>query len=795
MDTVVATINAKVLQEFVPQVPEIVSFIEMHYKMNTETARKFLQTKVAGVLAALHAPLLAERRERQNRIDALDEEVSYVRGEVTKSGNAVNSLKVDLNRVTLERDRVELAAADLKTLDSGHRARLKALLTAFGSSTDTDTPWEDVNDKVTELLKQSKELEALKKQYAVLKKRLISKTVELATSVQSVDRVAAERFARMYAELADAREEFASYRTRAENKLADLERSEREKSEDVRRLEENIAASEKRTSSSDARNEEEKDRLARDLVDSRATVAQRTEELRVLELQMASESNSYSNMSVQFHAHIDELNRKVNDLSSQLSEAVRSNETAKARFDEYSAVKALYERVSASLESARAHFAAIDYNEPVTKILLDILDRVRAHDSDFSTLKVPTCKDAAVQTAKANLVDAQNQTAQQQPLRTFHLIANVDPTHGSLPPSAHVCRPEDSLHALLDDTDWSVDEIHAEPSSFLDTGLVESMLTEAAAAHDIADALAHEPGDILNSAMISVFEDVDMQSFEEDHSATPTQRVDQHSASDTVPMERTDGVEQSAIDTVPAVVSVGSEMVCVDAVDEAERRNGESGRPNTTRGNGPNSRKRASVDAEPDDHDPDYEPELKRKRKSPRPDQKRDVPTRNDTRKKISGSGGGRSKVRHGEGEKSKDGQPRRQQQTAYPFTDDQTKLVTDSQFHKLFNDLFETGSTGFTAKRIDAAAKTTDGAAVSRSDRVSVYKSLFKTTGPTEEEPNGTGRVPMLSLDNDLDFSECELTGERTDDGGADSICAIRILERSVSPDMLELDRLIDDW
>lgn len=898
-DPVVEIINAKVLQEFIPRVPEIVSFIETHYKMSTNQARDFLQGKMTKVLAALHTPLLTERRKRQNVIEALKEEVSFVRDEVVKRGDAANALKDDLARVTREKDRGKLAVADLEIRDGGHREHLRSLLRAFGSPAETSTPWEDVDDRVAELLDARKEHETLKKQHETLKKRLEAKTAEMVTSANDANKTAAERLARMSAELSEVREEFASYRTREEKKIAELQRSVREKSGTVKRLEQKNAASEKRidsVSKSDAGKTVEIERLARSLSDSQATVARIKKELLAHELQLAGESNNHATMTTQYHAHIDELNEKVNDLSLKLGEAVKANETAKVRFDEYSAVKSLYERVSASLETARNHFsrhAVIDYNEPVTTILLDVLDKVRANDTDFSTLKLPSCTDAAVQTddrSTPNLVDAQNQTTpEQRSVKTVHLVANSD---DPLPPSALVWRPDDSIQTLLLDMDWSMNESVAKPSGFL-----EPVFTTT----DIADPLttAHESTDAKYSALVTAFEDDLMESFALDYSsstsAAPVERLltdaGEYSSTCTVPPAlilsdggeysatappepivtdgaddcatavpsdriATDGAEDSAT-AVPSdrigecsgtatvlpvtdTLSDGFETALRNAVREVETRrdapdgrtgarrhvtkrtNGrerkskrpdsavekqetgrrnvndvdpESKRPFAARGNGPDSRKRLGVESAPDDSDSDYTPELKRSRKSrpedlERNDDARDPgPTTGEQLKKVrhASSRDGGVKIKYApydiRGSKSVvpaalDGGKKisHDRRARWPLTDD--PLSTDPHFQKLFQTATETAV---------EPAKTT------RSREKNVLKALCSKNADRADAIR-PGRFPMLSLHDDLDFDECELSGERTYVDGSDSFCAISILELSKDPTVDDLNRLLDE-
>lgn len=63
-DPVLGVIRAKVLPEFIPQVPDIVTFVEKKYGFNTATTRDFLQKKVSDVLAAFSMPLLDEQRKR-----------------------------------------------------------------------------------------------------------------------------------------------------------------------------------------------------------------------------------------------------------------------------------------------------------------------------------------------------------------------------------------------------------------------------------------------------------------------------------------------------------------------------------------------------------------------------------------------------------------------------------------------------------------------------------------------------------------------------------------------------------
>lgn len=72
------------------------------------------------------------------------------------------------------------------------------------------------------------------------------------------------------------------------------------------------------------------------------------------------------------------------------------------------------------------------------------------------------------------------------------------------------------------------------------------------------------------------------------------------------------------------------------------------------------------------------------------------------------------------------------------------------------------------------------------------MFSTLFELT--ESSGLTGPGKFPMLSLEDDLDFDECELRGERTYFEGSDSFCAISIHERSKDPDIEDLNRLLNE-
>lgn len=210
-DPVVSVIKSKVLQEFIPQVPEIVTFIEKQYGFNTKIARDYLQNKVSDVLAALSTPLLDEQRKRQRKIDALNEELVFVKDMYSRDANAYEQRK---------------QIASLKTQNGKHTAKLVALMRAFGLPTRRVKPsdaWTALEDGVNVLLQQRQEHETMKQQIETLQEKLKEKANQLNATVENGEKQLSERIARLSGELVAKRQELECYKTNAEHRIATLE--------------------------------------------------------------------------------------------------------------------------------------------------------------------------------------------------------------------------------------------------------------------------------------------------------------------------------------------------------------------------------------------------------------------------------------------------------------------------------------------------------------------------------------------------------------------------------------------
>lgn len=381
-DPVVSVIKSKVLQEFIPQVPEIVTFIEKQYGLNTATAREYLQNKVGNVLAALSTPLLDEQRKRQRRIDALNEELVFVRDLYSRD---VDATRHDLRKAVKE-------TASLKAQNSEHNANLEALMRAFGLPTHGGVKvangWAKLKGSVDKLLQQRQQHETMKRQLELLQEKVKEKANQLnAATVEGEQKLLSERIARLSDELVAKRQELECYKTNAEHQIAALQQSVDQKNEQIETLSKSTQARIDRLTASDVSKQSHIDRLT---AEKQSLIDQLTA-ARDASVSMLGNARNDCTASVnQYTAQIDTLNKEINELRIELTECAEINDQTKTRLAEYSAIKTLYERVSESLEKAQAYCkVAVDYNEPVTNVILDVLAKVQAHASDFSGVKIP----------------------------------------------------------------------------------------------------------------------------------------------------------------------------------------------------------------------------------------------------------------------------------------------------------------------------------------------------------------------------------------------------------------------
>lgn len=394
-DPVVSVIKYKVLQEFIPQVPEIVTFIEKQYGLNTATAREYLQNKVGNVLAALSTPLLDEQRKRQRRIDALNEELVFVKDLYSRD---VDATRHDVRKAVKE-------TASLKAQNSEHNANLEALMRAFGLPTHgvkVANAWAKLKGSVDKLLQQRQEHETMKRQLELLQEKVKEKANQLnAATVEGEQKLLSERIARLSDELVAKRQELECYKTNAEHQIAALQQSVDQKNEQIETLSKSTQARIDRLTASDVSKQSRIDQLTENDVSKQSHIDRLTAEKQSLIDQLTAARDASVSMLGnarndctanvnQYTAQIDTLNKEINELRIELTECAEINDQTKTRLAEYSAIKTLYERVSESLEKAQAYCkVAVDYNEPVTNVILDVLAKVQAHASDFSSVKIP----------------------------------------------------------------------------------------------------------------------------------------------------------------------------------------------------------------------------------------------------------------------------------------------------------------------------------------------------------------------------------------------------------------------
>lgn len=400
-DPVVSVIKYKVLQEFIPQVPEIVTFIEKQYGLNTATAREYLQNKVGNVLAALSTPLLDEQRKRQRRIDALNEELVFVKDLYSRD---VDATRHDVRKET----------ASLKAQNSEHNANLEALMRAFGLPTHgvkVANAWAKLKGSVDKLLQQRQEHETMKRQLELLQEKVKEKANQLnAATVEGEQKLLSERIARLSDELVAKRQELERYKTNAEHQIAALQQSVDQKNEQIETLSQSTQARIDRLTASDVSKQSHIDRLT---AEKQSLIDQLTAARDASVSTLGNARNDCTASVNQYTAQIDTLNKEINELRIELTECAEINNQTKTRLAEYSAIKTLYERVSESLEKAQAYCkVAVDYNEPVTNVILDVLAKVQAHASDFSSVKIP--KATPLRPISA---DARVQTPIQEPTR------------------------------------------------------------------------------------------------------------------------------------------------------------------------------------------------------------------------------------------------------------------------------------------------------------------------------------------------------------------------------------------
>lgn len=494
-DPVVSVIKSKVLQEFIPQVPEIVTFIEKQYGFNTAIARDYLQNKVSDVLAALSTPLLDEQRKRQRKIDALNEELVFVKDLYWRDTGNANAMRNEYERKTVKE------IVSLKTQNSKHTAKLMALMRAFGlpaQRVKVSTAWTDLEDSVNKLLQQRQEHETMKQQIETLQEKLKEKANQLNATAEDGQKQFSERIARLSDELVAKRRELECYKTNAEHRIATLQQIVDQKNAQIETLEasdadrqariDQLSASDagkqariNQLTESDVSKQAQVDRLTDRVAELEQSVNQKNEQIEKITaardltlLSLTTARNDCLTNVSQYTAQIDALNKELNALRIKLSESTELNDRTKTCLVEYEMIKTLYERVSESLEKARAYYAgskaAMDYNEPVTNIILDVLTKVQANVLDFSGVKIPKPKPivarAEVQTAEIPVQedptsiqspeDIETNVVQRQQLETVADDANAACTSQAVALPANTKRTfEATVSDAGSDPDWT----------------------------------------------------------------------------------------------------------------------------------------------------------------------------------------------------------------------------------------------------------------------------------------------------------------------------------------------------
>lgn len=395
-DSVVSVIKSKVLQEFIPQVPDIVTFIEKQYGFDTATARNYLQTRVGNVLAALSTPLLDEQRKRQRKVDTQDAELEFAKDVYTRGTVALKAVRNDLHEYEQKAVAAAKETASLKAQNSKHSENLMALMRAFGLPTKggkLSTSWTKLNKSVDALLRQRQEYETMKQQLELLQEKLKEKSDQLIATVEGEQKQSGERIARLSDELVAKRKELETYKMKAEYEIDTLKQSVDQKNEQIEAFKTNEATVQARIEQLTA-NDVSKQSLINQLTDNIVKHQSDISELTAARdgsLSMLATAKNECSITVSYYTtQIDDLNKEINALRTKMLESTQCNDQTQTCLAEFNMIKSLYDRVSESLRTAQAHYKeTVNYNEPVTNIILDVLAKVQANATDFSDVKIP----------------------------------------------------------------------------------------------------------------------------------------------------------------------------------------------------------------------------------------------------------------------------------------------------------------------------------------------------------------------------------------------------------------------
>lgn len=397
VDPVVSVIKSKVLQEFIPQVPDIVTFIEKQYGFDSVTARNFLQTRVVNVLTALSSPLADEQQKLQRKVDTQDAELVLVKDLLT-SGNAANkAIRNDLHECERKAVAAVKETASLKAQNNKHGDNLMALMRAFGLSTTNggklSTAWTKLNKSVDALLRQREEHETTKRQFQMLQEKLKEKSDQLNAAVDGEQKQSGERIARLSDQLVTKHKEFETYKTNAEYEIDTLKQSVDQRNAQIEELlakEANGKARLEQLTENGVSKQSRIDQLTEAVAANQSVIEQLTAARDESVSMLDTARNEHTSIVSSYTAQIDTLNEEINALRTNLIDSMLLNDQSKTLLDEFSVIKSLYDRVSKSLKAAQAYYGTtVNYNEPVTNIILDVLAKVQANATDFSGVIIP----------------------------------------------------------------------------------------------------------------------------------------------------------------------------------------------------------------------------------------------------------------------------------------------------------------------------------------------------------------------------------------------------------------------
>ena len=167
--------------------------------------------------------MLDEQRKRQRKIDALNEELVFVKDLYSRDAGNANAMHNEYERKTVKAVK---EIASLKTQNSRHTAKLMALMRAFGlpaQRVKVSNAWTDLEDSVNKLLQQRQEHETMKQQIETLQGKLKEKANQLNATAEDGQKQFSERITRLSDELVAKRQELECYKTKAEHRIATLE--------------------------------------------------------------------------------------------------------------------------------------------------------------------------------------------------------------------------------------------------------------------------------------------------------------------------------------------------------------------------------------------------------------------------------------------------------------------------------------------------------------------------------------------------------------------------------------------